>query len=372
LRKKLIIAGIAVIILAVIGGFFFLSGSANAEVGNLQVFNGSAEIIRGSKHDSGATGTPVELRDRIRVDQGGKVAIILKDNTIIRLEGGSEVEVAELTYQGGKIKDAVFRLTKGRAWSRVQKLQSGSNFEVETPTVTAAVRGTSFNTTFKNQVTGIYVYHHNVSVTLTQAGGRQDVPSGQLLQMGQNTLVQDFAKGPNTPPDSFFDEWIRFNQAQDDMLCQQRHDIPEDCDESSPTNSQNPKLNNQNNNTTPTNNSPYPNTPNNPTNTTTTPPPVTLNQVVVSCAFTNYNYPNSNPDPCTAKAKYSDGKIVDVTAVAQWSDSPAVGGFQLNGAHMDYYAQYVSSQEDPNHNVTVKATYGGKTGSIIINTTGLG
>jgi hypothetical protein len=365
-KRLLLIVVPLVLLLAIAGSVLFFGGSANAEVGNLQVFKGSANVVRGSNTVVGATGTPIEVSDHIKVPNGSTVAIILKDNTIIRLEGGSDVEVAELSYQGGKIKDAVFKLTNGRLWSRVQTVQNGSKFDVETPTITAAVRGTSFNTTFKNNISGIYVYHHVVNVTLQQTGGQQTVTHGQLLQMHQDTLKDDFNKGPVTPPENYIDDWIKFNQAQDDKLCRELHDLP-DCDEATNTNTNNPPATQQEQTPTQT---PPPTTTTTPKPPPPPPPPVTLTQVTVSCAFTDYDPPNSNPDPCTAAAKYSDGTTKDVTALTAtvWTDSPAAGGFQLNGAYMDYYAAYVTGD----HLVTVKATYGGKTGSIVIDTNGLG
>jgi hypothetical protein len=358
-KRLLLIAVPLVLLLAIAGSFLFFGGSANAEVGNLQLFKGTVNVVRDSKTVTGATGTPIEVSDNIKVPSGSTVAIILKDNTIIRLEGGSDVRVAELSYQGGKIKDAVFKLTNGRIWSRVHPIQDGSKFQVETPTITAAVRGTSFNTTFKNTISGIYVYHHGVNVTLQQTGAQQTVNHGQLLQMHQDTLKDDFNKGPLTPPENYIDDWIKFNQAQDDELCSQLHDLP-DCDEQTNTNNSS-STQEQTTTQTPT----APTNPNPPSA-----PKVT--KITVTCEDNPVTY--SGPRQCMAMATYSDSSTKNVTTASgiAWNVQSADPRNQsatkstinpTTGVYNPTYSRYGD---------VVGASYSGETGSVSVDTRNLG
>jgi hypothetical protein len=319
------------------GGILFWQMQPAAAIGSLQVFNGSAQIVRTGQPEGGNTGSPIRLKDHIKAADGSKVAIVLKDNTIIRIEGGSEVEVANLTYENGKLKDADIKLISGRMWSRVKPLQQGSNFEVETPTVTAAVRGTSFNTTFKDQISGIYVYQSEVEVALNQNGDKQNVEQTQLLQMHQSTLGNDFNKGTQTPPEEFFDEWILFNQAEDDKLCKQWRDIP-GCDTA--------KRVVQGATTTTPEPAPAP-TPPPPTTrsrgtTPTSPPiasPATLQSINVSCTFIPPTVFTFVPPPqyqCNSNATYSNGQVTNVTNNTSWSllnPDPKYGSITQSGVY---------------------------------------
>lgn len=215
--------------LLLLGGVLFWTRIANASIGNLQIFKGDAQVLRNGAVSEGTTGFGVMLHDVLKISPTSRVAIVLKDNTVVRIEEGSEVEVANIAYEGGKIKDAEFRLKAGRLWVRSAPIAQNGSLNIETPTVTASVRGTSFNTTYKQGITGIFVYKHQVSVKLLKNNQEQTVEKGNLLQMRETSLEDDFAKGSFIPPDPFFDEWIKFNEAQDDALCQTIY-VP-DCDE---------------------------------------------------------------------------------------------------------------------------------------------
>lgn len=357
-KKRLLLILVPIFLLLLSGGIFaIVSQTKDNSIGKLQIFKGSAQVVSGSETITGFTGTPIHLKDEIKVANGGIAAVVLNDNSIVRLEGGSQAEIEEVTYRSdGEINDVQVKLDNGRLWSRVQPLKSDSHFEVETPTVTAAVRGTSFNTTSKDSITGIYVYHHTVQVTLTSTGGKQNVQQTQLLQMQQTSLKTDFAKGPDLPPAGFFDEWIKFNQAEDDRLCKLLHDIPGDCGESVPSlTKEEPKPAEPEPTPAaqPTYTPPQTNTP-----TTQTPPPATLSSIAItSCDYIPPSYTTTYSPPkyqCHATAYYSDGTTRDITTnQAVWSISnPQYGSI---GPTTGLYVQSVCG------NNGVIATFGGKT-----------
>jgi hypothetical protein len=198
---------------------------ANAAVGNLQIYKGAATIQRADKKETARTGFPVRLKDTITISPSSTVAIVLKDSSVVRLEAGSEVEVGDITYHEGKIKNASFRLKLGRLWSRVAPLDTNGSFEVETPTVTAAVRGTNFNTAYTDIHTQVYVYRHSVQVAVS-SGHAQTVPEGKVLDMQNAKLDADLQKAAVTPDAAFFDAWILFNQAEDDKICREHPATP--------------------------------------------------------------------------------------------------------------------------------------------------
>lgn len=214
-----------IVVLSLAIAFFVLAQTAKASVGNLQVYQGSTEVIREGKSVAGKTGLGIQVNDTLKIAPDSTVAIVLKDSSVVRLEAGSEIEIEELSYQGQKIKQASFKLKFGRLWSRVAPLENGGQFDVETPTVVAAIRGTSFNATYKADLTGIYVYQKKLTVSL-KTGQSQIVNTGLLLQMKNDKLEEDFLLGPKIPDTSFFDSWIRFNQEEDDKICRENRKTP--------------------------------------------------------------------------------------------------------------------------------------------------
>lgn len=210
---------IAFALLGLGGAWFFWTKSASATVGTLQLYQGSAEIARGNKQLTGDSGTTVRLKDTIKSPPGSITAVVLKDGSVIRLDAGTEVEVANLEYKGEKISQALFKIKTGRMWSRVTPLSPDGQWQVETPTAVAAIQGTSFNTTYRDHFTGMYVYRNTVTGALLQnRGTAKRIEAGYLLRMRDDRLGEDFSSGPHVAPDDFFDAWIRFNQAEDDAL----------------------------------------------------------------------------------------------------------------------------------------------------------
>lgn len=221
---------------------FFSLSIARASIGTLRVYKGDAEITHNGQKTNSANGKEVFIKDSLKIAPDSTVAIALKDSSVIRLEAGSEVEIAELSYEGNKIKNAAFKLKTGRLWSRVAPLDKDSHFEVETPTAVAAVAGTSYNTTYRPEITGVYTYKRVVRVSLIHDSAKSTaVKAGELLQMRNSSLQEDFNTGVKPPPDEFFDDWIRFNQAEDDKICREAPTTP-GCEEES-TNSPSPSSN---------------------------------------------------------------------------------------------------------------------------------
>lgn len=362
MQKVHILVVLGGLILISLLGLFFWVQKTSAEIGKIQVFSGNAEIKSGGKTSDAKTGQGVKIKDTIKVSSGSKVSIVLKDSSVIRLDENTEVEVGNLEYGGQKIKDASFKLITGRLWSRVAPLESDGNFDVETPTLVASVRGTSFNTTFNPEVSGVYVYKRLVDVALKKDLSKsQTIVKDQLLRMQNEKLVEDFSKGPVIPDPSYFDDWIKFNQEEDNKICRDNPETP-GCENGifstpSPTPSQtptpstsqaikgaiykptlSPKVSPKTIPTqTPTSTS-QPTQVSNPTSTsvplTSTPTPVP--KKLVNFQITHNNTENDCNTSCqfSALAYFDDNpnKSVDVTKDATWSlKSPSHGSITASG-----------------------------------------
>ena len=370
MHKVNILVFLGALILLFLLGLFFWVQKTSAEIGNIQVFEGNAEIIGGGKTSDAKTGQGVKVKDSIKVSSRSKVSIVLKDSSVIRLDENTEVEVGELTYQGQKIKDATFKLITGRLWSRVAPLEQNGNFEVETPTIVASIRGTSFNTTYLKEITGVYVDRKKVDVLLKRNSETQIVPEPLVLRMRNENIEEDFKKGPQIPDPKYFDDWIKFNQEEDNKICKDNPQTPgcenEDLS-SSPTPSQtptpspsqavkgiykpqaiSPKISPK---ATPTQIPTATSQPTQASNPTPTPTPTSVPKKLVGFEITH-----DTQDECytscqfSALAKFDDfpNKAINVTKDTKWSiQSPAHGSITASG----FYTQ------GPTKGDTIQAEY---------------
>jgi hypothetical protein len=204
------------IVIGLISASFYWYQGAFAEIGNLNIYTGSVEVIRGQSNIPGSTGLPILLADNIKTTLDSRSSIILKDGSVIRLEAGTEITIAEITYEGQKLKKAVFKLVFGKIWSQVKPLADNGSFAVETPTLVATVRGTSFSLSYLNQISQLYVASHQVFAFLKSDPLReQAVSDGYFLTVNDASAIDDFKKGPRPILDSEKDDWILFNEKED-------------------------------------------------------------------------------------------------------------------------------------------------------------
>ena len=201
---------IVIIILAAIVGLFYWYQTSRAEIGNLNIYSGSAELLRNDKSLSAGTGFGVNANDVVKMAPDSRVSIILKDGSVIRLEAGSEVTVGDIEYSGQKIKNAFFYLKIGRMWSNVMPLATDGSYSIETPTIVAAVRGTQFNVDYLNESSKVFSLDHKIEVVLKSN-------RGDIKNVNANQLLTDFAVGPVPAPPDYVDGWIVFNLKEDEV-----------------------------------------------------------------------------------------------------------------------------------------------------------
>lgn len=215
-RNLLIIIGVVVLAAA---AFFYWHQHSLAAIGSLNIYSGDVDVVSGQNSQPGKTGLGIQAGDVLKVHSGSRVSIILKDGSVVRLEAGSEVAVAKLAYSGNKIKDAELDVKTGRIWSHDQAPGVGGDYKVETPTIVAAVRGTSFNLDYLGATSTVYVYTHSVNVNLkSNPNSGKEVIAGDIFSISDSNAQSDFDAGPGQAGPEFVDDWVSFNQQQDNAL----------------------------------------------------------------------------------------------------------------------------------------------------------
>src|SRR5450755_4786538 len=139
LRGAICGAGLVVLAATGQGAFAALPAGVAAEVVDLQ---GSGE----RKPAQDASWVPARARDDlsggafVRTGPASKMALIFSDETQVRLNQNSLLQVKSVAGSAGAT--TTLRLELGRAWSQAKRAPDG--LELESPSATAAIRGTSW------------------------------------------------------------------------------------------------------------------------------------------------------------------------------------------------------------------------------------
>lgn len=151
---------------------FALSGAAQAfaegAVGRFTVVDGRVDVLRPGKTraepvDINAT---VSAGDIVRTKSNSFAEIVFTDGAVLKISESSRIEIKDYELTGDdKRKSGLLRLLRGKIRATVPKTlgriipisRGPSNFEVETPTAVAGVRGTDFFVWFDRGTTGVFV-----------------------------------------------------------------------------------------------------------------------------------------------------------------------------------------------------------------------
>lgn len=122
-------------------------GVAAEEVGSVTAASGSAEIRRGGVWRAAVEGEAVHLGDSLRTGGDGRLQVLLRDDSVITLAEQSLIAVDEQTYDpSGGAMHTLLRMIGGKVRSLVSDAYElrGGQYEIETATAVAGVRGTEF------------------------------------------------------------------------------------------------------------------------------------------------------------------------------------------------------------------------------------
>lgn len=129
--------------------------------------------------------------DVVRSSKDGRAVLTFFDGSSLTVDPGSVVKVTTLErLEGGGIQ-VVIEQTLGRTWASVEKLKTpDSKFEVKTPTSTASVRGTAFETVVTQNADGTttvtYKADEGQLVVTASAGGQTTVTANTQVTIAQN------------------------------------------------------------------------------------------------------------------------------------------------------------------------------------------
>ena len=117
--------------------FASATGEFTSVVGDVKQ-NRAKEVIRPVEK------SPIQPKDIIITDKASSAMMVFPDNSMIKLEQNSKLEINEFLFKE-KSRTAIFLLSIGKMTATVNKFIGGDNvFEVHSPTSIVGVRGTGF------------------------------------------------------------------------------------------------------------------------------------------------------------------------------------------------------------------------------------
>ena len=119
--------------------------SRQAEISAL---SGQVEFLKGGAGDweKAALNQKLESGDKIRTGPGSGATLALDDGSVLQLSPEAEFAIQTLSRDSNtKQLESLLAILKGKVRAQVTPLTEGSRFEIETPAMVAAVRGTTVN-----------------------------------------------------------------------------------------------------------------------------------------------------------------------------------------------------------------------------------
>ncbi|TGL48975.1 iron dicitrate transport regulator FecR [Leptospira wolffii] len=140
--------------------------------------------------------------DRIVTGKGGAVDIGLTDSSVIRLKENSELILKGLRQTDSS--QVRLSLVSGKILNLVEKEKKNSNYFVDTPTVVAAVRGTSFEVNASSTESSVFVVEGSVEVTPLVRDKAQKVLNGGgliVVTTDESQVSEDAARTKKSLPE---------------------------------------------------------------------------------------------------------------------------------------------------------------------------
>ncbi|MFC2006366.1 FecR domain-containing protein, partial [Chloroflexota bacterium] len=115
----------------------------------LSILSGSVEVQNPGSDTAqqGTDGMTLNAGARVKTAPHSHVLLTFFEGSTVKLEPNTDVEIRQVEYSNEQSTTIVVKQWLGRTWSRVIKMaDSGSHYQIETPSASAVVRGTLFTT----------------------------------------------------------------------------------------------------------------------------------------------------------------------------------------------------------------------------------
>jgi hypothetical protein len=187
-----LLAVLALIATGVCPGSPWINGPSLVERADAAAFPALISYVEGKvqvKHKAGdwaaaSPNDPLTRGDRVRTRKDGKAEVKIADAGTIRLSPRTEIEIPEEGNSDEKI--SLVKMLVGKTWSNISQLRKNEVFEVQSPTLVAAVEGTRFVLIFDPRTRRGQLFVLDGTVKALNELGEQLVRQAQKTQTSQN------------------------------------------------------------------------------------------------------------------------------------------------------------------------------------------
>ena len=161
-------------------------------IGSVKVRKGNAASWKDARPKM-----PIAEKDAIRTFVESQVEIITSEGSVIKLDENTTLEMSSYKEFPNGSRTTKVSIFTGTVLSNVKKLvNTGSKFEFETPTATAAIRGTEVGLEVTSEKTSVKVYEGEVMVTPRGALRGVSIKTNQMTTIvkGQKTVSVEALK----------------------------------------------------------------------------------------------------------------------------------------------------------------------------------
>lgn len=215
--KKIFLLIIPIIIIVCIIGFIWYTQSTDVVNAQLIVESGTVQVKHaGGSWISAQNSMLLHQSDSVKTGDNTSASIILFESSIIRLDNNTEVTIQELIQQEGETSVKI-KQDAGRTWNTISKMSGIDNYDVQTPTTVASVRGTAFVVIVQSNGTTYYgVAHGILNVSYVSNGTIQGV-----VDLDENESVIAYVDMVNISLEIkpfVKDDWVVENLLEDEQF----------------------------------------------------------------------------------------------------------------------------------------------------------
>lgn len=216
-KKKTYLLIIPVIVILCIIGLIWFSQTSEAVTAQLIIDSGTVQV----KHADGSwtnaqSGILLAASDSIKTGSNTSASVIFFESSIIRLDSDTEITIQQIIEQDEEISIKI-QQDAGRTWNAISKISGIDDYEVQTPTSVASVRGTGFVVIVEPNGTTYYGVSHGIlNVSKVSNGliqGSVDVSGNESVIVyvditNKSLVIQPFE----------MDEWVLENLQEDEQF----------------------------------------------------------------------------------------------------------------------------------------------------------
>ena len=162
---------------------FITTISILANIGNIMVVKGQADVKRSAKMVTAKNGMELLIGDEIITKTQSRVQVMLKDETIITIGPKSSFGFNDFIFDGTKNSKVSLKSNRGFFRSVTGKIakMAPERFKVKTVSATIGIRGTDFSGEIIGDIELIKCYKGSISIDFK--GISRDIDAGNMIEL---------------------------------------------------------------------------------------------------------------------------------------------------------------------------------------------